>query len=94
MADVEARTVPLPDDLTALLARIDEQLDRLTHDAPLAALKAVAALERTTQRFGGRAAAYVDADEIPDETLTAGLGLTADDVRARLLRYRLGGRRG
>ncbi|MDI3420675.1 hypothetical protein [Streptomyces luteolus] len=71
--EVEARTVPLPDEVTTLLEQIEGQLDRLVQDSPVAALKAVAALERTAKRFGSGAAAYTDADELSDETLATAL---------------------
>ncbi|MDQ8704879.1 hypothetical protein RCO28_20630 [Streptomyces sp. LHD-70] len=87
--EVEALTIPLPDELTVLLEQVTEQLERLVQNSPLAAIKAVSALERATKRFGSQAAAYTEADELSDETVANALGLSAADARARLLCYRL-----
>ncbi|KQX44488.1 hypothetical protein ASD97_34210 [Streptomyces sp. Root63] len=43
--DVEARAVPVPDVLVALLDQVEQELDRLIGDAPLAALRAISRLE-------------------------------------------------
>ncbi|QMU71608.1 hypothetical protein [Streptacidiphilus sp. P02-A3a] len=85
---VEARTVPLPDDLTDLLRRLDERLTDLAADAPVAALRAVGELERIAERVGVDAAHNVAVDGVPWETLATALGLTENDARARVSRYR------
>ncbi|MFI5618001.1 hypothetical protein [Streptomyces sp. NPDC051567] len=90
VGEVESRSVPLPVALEVLLERITEQLDALADDAPLAALKAVAALERTVRRVGGDAAHRTRADEVSWEEIGRALGLTEEEARSRLLRYRLG----
>ncbi|WP_371790321.1 hypothetical protein OG285_05485 [Streptomyces sp. NBC_01471] len=87
MEEVGARSTPLPAGLVALLDQVGEQLDALVTDAPLAALKAVAALERITRDAGEMAAHYVEADAVSDETLAAALGLTEKDARSRLFHY-------
>ncbi|NBE50487.1 hypothetical protein [Streptomyces boluensis] len=87
--EVEARTIPLPDELTTLLEQVEERLELLVQDSPLAVLKAVAALERATKRFGRQAAAYTEADGLSDETVATALGLSAADAQSRLLRYHL-----
>ncbi|MBW5423332.1 hypothetical protein GKQ77_17465 [Streptomyces sp. BG9H] len=89
IADVEVRTVPLPAAVAALLEQLDAQLTRLAEDAPLAALKAVAALESTTKRIAGSAAAYAEADDLSGEVLGRALGVSPSDAESRLLRYRL-----
>ncbi|WP_052185719.1 hypothetical protein [Streptomyces purpureus] len=86
--DVEARTVPLPAELADLLQRLDQHLDRLADDAPLAALKAVRALE-TIIATTGPAAAFmaVSGAEIPWSRIAEGLGTTESEARSRLRRY-------
>lgn len=86
---VEAQTIPLPPELEELLKRVEEQLYALADDAPLAALKAVAALERTTKHVSRRAAQYAEADELSWESISRALGLSEEDARSRLLRYSL-----
>ncbi|MEV5877312.1 hypothetical protein AB0L75_24365 [Streptomyces sp. NPDC052101] len=87
IAEVEARSVPLPEDVTDLVGRLDERLNSLADQAPLAALKVVAALERIAENVGRRAASDVQADELSWETVAKALGLTEDDARARLFHY-------
>ncbi len=85
--DVEARTVPLPEDLADLLERLDERLGTLADDAPVAALKAVARLERVTLRISREATYNVDTDEVSWDTIGTALGTSADDARSRLFGY-------
>jgi hypothetical protein len=89
--EVESRSVPLPVGLEELLERVDEQLSALAADAPLAALKAVAALERTAVRIGREAAYGAEADaeggEVSWEAIGRALGLTEEDARSRLFSY-------
>ncbi|WP_329467987.1 hypothetical protein [Streptomyces sp. NBC_01431] len=91
MKDVDARTLPLPADLADLLDMLAERLDNLAFDAPLAALKAVAAVERVTHRISHAAAHNVlteqSADEASWEEIGRALGLTEKDARSRLTRY-------
>jgi hypothetical protein len=89
MSEITSRSVPLPADLEALVDQLDKKLDALTDEAPLAALKIVAALERIAGRVAPLAAHYVQADEIPWEAIAEGLGLTEKDARSRLLSYSL-----
>jgi hypothetical protein len=89
IADVEARSIPLPENLTSLLDRLEEELDRLASDAPLAALKAVAILERATDSIAHRAALTAEADVLSWEAIATALGLTPQDARARLTHYAL-----
>ncbi|MFD0163114.1 hypothetical protein ACFVJH_03020 [Streptomyces decoyicus] len=89
IGEVESRSVPLPTELAGLLDRLDEQLSALADQAPLAALKAVAALERTTGRVGREAAYAAEVDAASWEAIGQALGLTEKDARARLTRYSL-----
>ena len=85
--ETRSRSIPLPTGLEDLLGPVADQLSVLAGDAPLAALKAVAALERTAARIGREAAYCVRADEVPWDTITTALGLTEKDARSRLFRY-------
>ncbi|PRH76106.1 hypothetical protein C6N75_27395 [Streptomyces solincola] len=84
---VEARTVPLPEELAELLARLDERLEAVADQAPVAALKAVAAVERMTSRISREAAWAVEEDGLSWEAVGTALGLTAEDARSRLADY-------
>lgn len=87
ISEVKARSIPLPPSLEHLLEQVDDQLSALAADAPLAALKAVAALERITWRAGRQAAISAHADETPWDAIGTALGLPESDARSRLLTY-------
>ncbi|WP_371614267.1 hypothetical protein [Streptomyces sp. NBC_00454] len=87
--DVESRTVPLPAELATLLQRVQDRLLDLAADVPLAALRAVAALERATKRAAGIAACNAKDDELSDEVIGTALGLAADKAGSRLIHYAL-----
>ncbi|MCX5195501.1 hypothetical protein OOK31_16580 [Streptomyces sp. NBC_00249] len=87
VTEVEARTVPLPAELAGLLRELDRQLENLADDAPLAALRAAGALERTTSRTARTAAFNIRNDEIPDAEIATGLGLSEATAGSRVLRY-------
>lgn len=87
ITDVEARTVPLPAGLAALLAEVDEELEHLADEAPLAALRAIGALERTTSWTARTAAYNIKADEVPAEQVAAGLGMSERSAASRLSHY-------
>ncbi|MFE6848253.1 hypothetical protein [Streptomyces sp. NPDC057686] len=89
LEEVEARTVPLPGELAELLEQVGEQLDLLARQAPVAALKAVAALEAVTRRVARDAAYMAEADELSWESIGTALGLNEDAARSRLTRYAL-----
>lgn len=89
VADTEARSVPLPEALVALLRQLGEQLDVLAAEDPLAALRAVAALERTTGEVAQQAAFTVEADATSWAVVATALGLTEQDARSRIDRYSL-----
>ncbi|MFH7596781.1 hypothetical protein WDV06_17025 [Streptomyces racemochromogenes] len=85
--EVEARTVPLPAELADLLERVEEQLNRLAGQAPVAALKAVAALERVTRSVARDAAYIAEADDLSWESIGTGLGISEKEARSRLGHY-------
>jgi hypothetical protein len=87
--DVDDRTVPVPQDVAALIHQLEERLAVLADQAPLAALRVTAALERLTTRVSQEAAGIVDVDEFSDETIGTALGLSADTASVLLLHYRL-----
>ncbi|MEV0738779.1 hypothetical protein AB0I51_23185 [Streptomyces sp. NPDC050549] len=84
---VERRTVPLPEELSDLMEQLEERLDALAETAPVAALKAVAMLERMAARAGREAAYGVRADDVSGEALGKALGLSVNRARSRLDRY-------
>lgn len=86
---VERRTVPLPAELTEVMDRLEEQLAALVDQAPVAALLAVARLERLAESVGREAAYGAEADELSSETIGTALGLSPDKARSRLTRYLL-----
>ncbi|MFJ9248411.1 hypothetical protein [Streptomyces sp. NPDC101776] len=84
---VERRTVPLPEQLSELIEQLEERLDALADTAPVAALKAVAMLERMAGRVGKEAAYGAQADDVSDEALGNALGLSLRMAQSRLDRY-------
>ncbi|MFD7499567.1 hypothetical protein [Streptomyces sp. NPDC059850] len=87
--EVRARSVPMPTELEALLTQVEEQLSDLAVEAPVAALKGVAILERVTQRIGREAAYGAEADKTSWEEIGQALGLDEKTARSRLLHYSL-----
>ncbi|MEU6591026.1 hypothetical protein ABZ923_17710 [Streptomyces sp. NPDC046881] len=87
---VERRTVPLPDDLTQLLDALEDKLFALAEDAPAAALRAVAALDRLIRRAGREAAGLIEEDGVQRwDDLGRALGLDAGRARSLVTRYLL-----
>ncbi|MFE4799312.1 hypothetical protein ACFRFL_30685 [Streptomyces sp. NPDC056708] len=90
ITEVRARTVPVPADLTALLDQVETRLTALVADEPLAALRAVAALERLTEWVATDAAFSVDTVDGPRwDTVAQALGISEQAARSRLTRYAL-----
>ncbi|MEU4506984.1 hypothetical protein [Streptomyces sp. NPDC024089] len=90
ITDVQARTVPLPVDLTALLDQVETRLTALTADEPLAAIRAAAALERMTRRTAADAAYNLDTVDGPDwDSVAQALGISRQAARSRLTHYAL-----
>ncbi|MGW4567753.1 hypothetical protein ACWEN3_37040 [Streptomyces sp. NPDC004561] len=87
---VERRTVPLPDELTELMNDIEDKLFTLADDAPAAAMRAVAALDRLTRRVGREAACMIEEDgEQRWDSLGRALGIDPDRARSLVTRYLL-----
>jgi plasmid stabilization system protein ParE len=88
---IEARAVPVPEDITELLERLEIRLDKLALDAPAAALRVVAALERAAEQVGENAAIGIQADvrgeELTWETVGTALGLPGRAARDTVERY-------
>ncbi|WP_405575162.1 hypothetical protein [Streptomyces sp. NBC_01167] len=89
IATVDRRTVPLPAEVAEAIERLDEQLTTLAEQAPVAALRAAAALERITAAVGLEAAHAVQADELSFDTIATALGISPQAARSRLTRYLL-----
>ncbi|MEI5100883.1 hypothetical protein RB200_23075 [Streptomyces sp. PmtG] len=86
---VERQTVPLPADVQDLLEQVRQRLTVLAEDAPLAALRAIAALEETVAETGQSAVSGVRQDELDWGAIATKLGLTEADSRTRLYKYNL-----
>ncbi|MFI0809338.1 hypothetical protein [Streptomyces echinatus] len=87
---VERQTVPLPADLAGLLNALEDKLIPLAEDAPAAALRAVAALDRLTRRAGREAACVLEEEgDQRWEALGRALGIGADRARSLVTRYLL-----
>ncbi|WP_204357837.1 MULTISPECIES: hypothetical protein [unclassified Streptomyces] len=84
---VEATTVPLPEIVTTLLERLEEEIDKLAKTSPVAAVRAVRRLEVTAERVGYWAARGT-ANDLDTAQAAAALGL--DENAARKLMARLG----
>ncbi|WP_405681856.1 hypothetical protein [Streptomyces sp. NBC_00057] len=90
ITEVQARTVPVPADLTVLLDQVEKRLTDLVADEPLAALRAVAVLERLTERVATDAAFSVDTVDGPQwGTVAQVLGISEQAARSRLTHYAL-----
>ncbi|MGW6834589.1 hypothetical protein ACWGCI_14405 [Streptomyces sp. NPDC054949] len=87
IATIQARAVPLPSHVQGLLERIDTELEDLADQAPLAALRAAAALERTVERIARTAAHHLEQDGTPVTDIADGLGISPRAAHSRLLRY-------
>jgi hypothetical protein len=85
---VEQRTVPLPADLAHLLSALEDRLLPLAEDAPAAALRAVAALDRLSRRAGREAACVLEENgDQRWEALGRALGIGADRAQSLVTRY-------
>lgn len=89
ITDTEARAVPVPEELAALIDQLDERLVQLAADEPLAALRAVARLKHVLAETGASAAARALHDSESGRLIGPGLGLPEADARSRLRRYTL-----
>lgn len=75
--------------LVALLDQVEQELDRLAGDAPLAALRAISRLEHVIAEAGYAAAYVAEADARSGTLIGPGLGLPEHEGRRRLLSYSL-----
>ncbi|MER7912637.1 hypothetical protein [Streptomyces sp. NPDC096068] len=87
MDEVAARMVPLPEDVTGLLSRLRERLSEIDDEDPLAALRVVGELEAMASSIGPYAARRIAFEDVPDEAVAEGLGITEAKARSRLNRY-------
>jgi len=85
---VQARTVPVPEELAELLQRLDGKLTGLVDDAPVAALRVVAMLESTAGQVGTDAADALSEDDVSWQAIGDALGTSADEARERVWQYR------
>ncbi|OKK16368.1 hypothetical protein AMK16_27070 [Streptomyces sp. CB00455] len=86
-ARVEACAIPLPESVTVLLERLEEEIDRLTRTSPAAAVRAARRLEVTAERVGYWAARGTRAGLT---TAQAAAALGVDEQAAILLMARFG----
>ncbi|MFD7924023.1 hypothetical protein ACFV3R_33060 [Streptomyces sp. NPDC059740] len=86
---VERKAVPLPTELTETIERLHEHLTTAVKVVPVAALRAVASLERLTAQMAAHAAWAVEEDELSWETIGTALGLDAPTARTRVTSYQL-----
>ncbi|WP_326687240.1 MULTISPECIES: hypothetical protein [unclassified Streptomyces] len=89
IAEVEARAIPLPAEVTDGLEVLAERLHALAEQSPTAALRAASALERLAADIGRTAAFEIRAEEVPAEAVGEALGLSVTSARSRVTRYRL-----
>ncbi|MFI9630532.1 hypothetical protein [Streptomyces sp. NPDC052042] len=91
ITDVQNRTTPVPTELLALLDQAEKHLTTLADENPLAALRAVATLERLTRQTASEAAFSLDTPDGPSwDTVGQALGISEESARSRLTRYALG----
>ncbi|MFJ3842261.1 hypothetical protein ACIPY6_43215 [Streptomyces sp. NPDC090054] len=86
-ARVEASAIPLPDSVTVLLERLEEEIEKLTRTSPVAAVRAARRLEVMAERVGYWAARGTRADLT---TAQAAAALGVDERAAMRLMSRLG----
>ncbi|MFD9791943.1 hypothetical protein ACFWXK_13435 [Streptomyces sp. NPDC059070] len=83
---VGATTVPLPETVTALLEQLETEIEKLTHDCPVAGVKAARQMEIVAARVGYWAACDTEWD-MTDQQTAAALGLSPDAARKLLARF-------
>ncbi|MFD4240541.1 hypothetical protein ACFWP3_02870 [Streptomyces sp. NPDC058525] len=85
-AQVEATTVPLPESVTILLERLEEEIGTLAKTSPIAAVRAARRLEVTAERVGYWAARHAQQDLTPAQAAAA-LGLDKSAARRLMARF-------
>ncbi|MEV7420639.1 hypothetical protein [Streptomyces sp. NPDC089919] len=88
LAVVRETVVPLPPTLDNLLQRLTDHLESMTGDAPLAALRAAAVLERVAAQITEDAADILSDGSMTAEQLATALGTTETKAMMILLRGR------
>ncbi|MEU8779838.1 hypothetical protein [Streptomyces sp. NPDC048606] len=83
---VEATTVPLPEMITGLLERLEEEVDKLAKTSPVAAVRAARRLEVTAERLGYWAA-HGTRHDLDTAQAAAALGLDETATRKLLARF-------
>ncbi|RGD59473.1 hypothetical protein DR950_18230 [Kitasatospora xanthocidica] len=86
--EVEKSAVAMPDDITDLIRILEDKLDKLGTESPLAAIRVVRMLELTAKRSASRPARIARYD-LGIEQSAAGLGLSEDGARRLLSRFDL-----
>ncbi|MFJ5552500.1 hypothetical protein [Streptomyces sp. NPDC093225] len=84
-ADVAAAAVPLPEAVTILLEQLETEIDKLTATSPVAALRAVRALEVLAGRQGYWAARGIRSNHDAGQAAAA-LGLSEREARRLIAR--------
>lgn len=85
-AEVEHSTIPLPETVTALLAQLQEEIEKLAKTSPLAAVRAARRLEVTAVQVGYWPAHEARRDTTAEQAAAA-LGLTEDAARKLMARF-------
>ncbi|MCZ0978755.1 hypothetical protein O1L60_04405 [Streptomyces diastatochromogenes] len=83
---VNARTVPLPEDIARLLSQLRERLDEIEDDDPLTALRIIGELDSIVD-INSSYLARLATRKHTDEEIAAALGSTEKATTARLRRY-------
>ncbi|MFB7229782.1 hypothetical protein ACFCY9_18850 [Streptomyces fimicarius] len=86
-AGVEAKLVPLPDDVAELLDKLTDRVSGLADHEPLAALRAANLVQRHTQIYASCAARDVQRDATLLAAAGVALGCSTTQVKSRLRKY-------
>ncbi|MGW2181871.1 hypothetical protein ACWCXX_28005 [Streptomyces sp. NPDC001732] len=90
IAEVQAGTVPVPPDVTALIDQLGKRLIRLVDEEPLAAVRAAATLERLTKQATTDVAFDIDTPGGPSwDEVGRALGISTRAARSRLAHHAL-----
>ncbi|MFI5761869.1 hypothetical protein ACIA8F_13115 [Streptomyces sp. NPDC051563] len=85
-AQVETTAVPLPETVTTLLERLEEEIGKLTKSSPVAGVRAARRLEVVAERVGYWAARDTAAD-LDTAQAAVHLGLNEDAARKLMARF-------
>ncbi|WP_244291536.1 hypothetical protein [Streptomyces subrutilus] len=81
---MEDRTIPLPEVVTDLLARLEKEVARLAKSPPLAVVRTPRHLEMTAEEVGFWEARGTGQDTTDAQAVPPGLGLSPKAARALL----------